>query len=74
MHFATGASFPAAAQYVFDKTVSANDNGDFMPLWGTCMGFQWLLMSASRDPEILDPPSGQMDSYNYSIPVCLYFS
>jgi gamma-glutamyl hydrolase len=65
-----GAEFPAAAQYVFDKTVAANDAGDFMPLWGTCMGFQWLLISASRDVGVLDPSDGtQMDSYNYSIPV-----
>ena len=67
-----GAVFPAAAQYVFDKTVAANTAGDFMPLWGTCMGFQWLLISASGDQDVLDPNDGtQMDSYNYSIPVCL---
>ena len=40
-----------------------------MPLWGTCMGFQWLLIAASGDQNILDPPSGQFDAYNYSIPL-----
>ena len=64
-----GASFPQAAQRIFDNIVQFNENGDFMPLWGTCMGFQWLLISASRDQNILDPKSGQMDSYNYSIPL-----
>jgi len=64
-----GAAFPASAQYLFDKVVAANDAGDFFPLWGTCMGFQWLLMAASRDASILDPKQGQMDSYNYSIPL-----
>lgn len=54
---------------LLDKVVSANKEGDFTPLWGTCMGFQWLLISASRDTNILDPKSGQMDSYNYSIPL-----
>ena len=39
-----GAALPKAAQRVFDKTIEANDNGDKIPLWGTCMGFQWLLM------------------------------
>lgn len=62
-------SFTNAAQRVYDNTVAANAAGDFMPLWGTCMGFQWLLICQSRDQNILDPKSGQMDSYNYSIPL-----
>eukprot|EP01031_Cornospumella_fuschlensis_P038047 gene38047-46228_t len=61
------AGFPKSAQYIFDKVVAANDAGDFFPLWGTCMGFEWLLISATRDQNILDPKSGQMDAYNYSI-------
>ena len=64
-----GSSYPSTAQYIFDKIVAANDAGDYMPLWGTCMGFQWLLISAARSTSILDPPSGVMDSYNYSIPL-----
>jgi len=40
-----------------------------MPLWGTCMGFQWLLIGASNDVTILDPKDGQFDAYNYSIPL-----
>ena len=58
-----GAPFPASAQYVFDKTVKANDNGDYSPLWGTCMGFQWLLLSATDAKIHLDPSDGtQMDA------------
>lgn len=64
-----GSSYPASAQYVFDKVVESNKNGNFLPLWGTCMGFQWLLIAASRNVNILDPPSGVMDAYNYSIPL-----
>jgi gamma-glutamyl hydrolase len=64
-----GSAYPASAQYMFDKVVAANDKGDFMPLWGTCMGFQWLLIGASKDVTILDPKSGQFDAYNYSIPL-----
>lgn len=69
--FFTGgdAAFPKSAQYIFDKVVKANDEGDFTPLWGTCMGFEWLLMSATRDANILDPKTGQMDAYNLSIPL-----
>ena len=64
-----GAAYPESAQYIFDRTVAANDAGDYMPLWGTCMGFQWLLIAASGDVNILDPKSGQFDAYNLSIPL-----
>ena len=63
------AEFPASAQYTFDKIKAFNDAGDYMPLWGTCMGFEWLLMSATQDENILDPKTGQMDAYNLSIPL-----
>lgn len=64
-----GSAYPSSAQYIFDKVVAANDAGDYFPLWGTCMGFQWLMIGASNNPNILDPPSGQMDAENYSIPL-----
>lgn len=39
-------------------------------LWGTCMGFQWLLICATEDQNILDPSDGtQMDAYNISLPL-----
>lgn len=64
-----GASYPAAAQYTYDRIKAMNAAGDFMPLWGTCMGFQWLVIAQSQNPDILDPPSGQLDSYNLSLPL-----
>lgn len=64
-----GATLPPAAQYVYDLTVAANDRGDFMPLWGTCLGFEWLLMCTTRDPDVLDPNVGNFDSFNYSLPL-----
>jgi gamma-glutamyl hydrolase len=64
-----GATLPPAAQYVYDLTIAANDQGDFMPLWGTCLGFEWLLMCTTRDENILDPNIGNFDSFNYSIPL-----
>jgi gamma-glutamyl hydrolase len=64
-----GATLPPAAQYVYDLTIAANDKGDFMPLWGTCLGFEWLLMCTTRDANILDPNIANFDSFNYSIPL-----
>lgn len=64
-----GAGLPPAAQYVYDMTIAANDQGDFMPLWGTCLGFEWLLMCTTRDADILDPILGKFDSFNLSLPL-----
>lgn len=65
-----GAAYPPSAQHLFDLTLKANDAGDFAPLWGTCMGFQWLLMAATHNGIQLDPSDGsKMDAYNLSIPL-----
>jgi gamma-glutamyl hydrolase len=65
-------NLPPSAQYIFDRTVEANDAGDFMPLQGTCLGFEWLLIAASRNQSILDPPynsNSRMDAMNLSLPL-----
>jgi gamma-glutamyl hydrolase len=64
-----GSSIPQSAQYIYDRTVEANDADDFMPLWGTCLGFEWLIIATSGDLDILDPKDGQMDAYNISLPL-----
>lgn len=28
------------AQHLYDLVLAANDKGEHVPLWGTCMGFQ----------------------------------
>ena len=33
------------------------------------MGFQWLLLAATQNTLALDPPTGQFDAYNLSIPL-----
>ena len=36
------------------KAKTANDNGDFFPVWGTCLGFETLhVIQAGDDPDIL---------------------
>ena len=66
-----GSSFPSSAQLIWDKTIAANEAGDYMPLWGTCMGFQWLCLASTKDKLQLDPQAGSplMDAENYSIPL-----
>lgn len=36
-----------AASFVFEAVKKINDGGDFLPLWGTCQGFQMLCMLAA---------------------------
>lgn len=41
------------AKYLFDRAIKANDNGDYFPIWGTCMGFQLLHILAAEDYSVL---------------------
>ena len=34
--------FLSNAVYLVQKAKNATDNGDFFPIWGTCLGFQLL--------------------------------
>jgi len=42
-----------AGKYLYDLAIAANDNGDFLPLEGHCMGFQFLSMITSQNLTIL---------------------
>ena len=50
---------------VFEKVKKMNDDGNFMPIWGTCLGFEDLAMYAGSAPgeTILDRFSADDESY-----------
>ena len=54
-----GAAVPMGAYRMFDNAVSANSQGDYFPLWGTCMGFQWLLQLAGARCAASSPRAAQ---------------
>eukprot|EP01127_Copromyxa_protea_P009934 TRINITY_DN2384_c0_g1_i1.p1 TRINITY_DN2384_c0_g1~~TRINITY_DN2384_c0_g1_i1.p1 ORF type:complete len:315 (-),score=76.29 TRINITY_DN2384_c0_g1_i1:57-1001(-) len=56
------------ASLLFDLVKQANNNGDYFPVWGTCMGFQLLSILGAQDHSILDPG---FDSYNLTLPLML---
>jgi len=29
--------------------IEANDKGDYFPVWGTCLGFELLLLASAND-------------------------
>lgn len=53
----------AAAKNIFIQAVAANSMGDHYPIWGTCLGFEWLIQLAAGD---LDTG---FDSENISLPL-----
>ena len=53
--------FPISAQHIFDRTIEANDRGDYTPLWGTCLGFEWLFCAAAANASVLDSIVGTLN-------------
>ncbi|XP_011409161.2 PREDICTED: gamma-glutamyl hydrolase A-like [Amphimedon queenslandica] len=53
------------AKTIFELAKQANDEGDYFPLWGTCLGFQLLCVLQSGTNHILS----SFDSEDYSIPL-----
>ena len=43
-----------AGQYLIELALEANKNGDYFPVWGTCLGYELLMMAISNDINILD--------------------
>jgi len=58
--------FAAAAKLVLDLVIEANQNGEHMPLWATCMGFEMLNVLVAQDPSVL---TAGFNSENYTIPL-----
>lgn len=40
--------YGAKGCYLFNKVLKSNDDGNFFPLWGTCMGFELLHICANN--------------------------
>ena len=45
-----GAGKPPGAQMIFEEALKLNDNGTYFPVWGTCLGFEWLLEMVHNSP------------------------
>eukprot|EP00897_Mesotaenium_endlicherianum_P000929 jgi/Mesen1/10837/ME000093S10351 len=46
--------FFSVAKKVFEWALEANDNGEYFPVWGTCMGFEIISIIVSKDFDILE--------------------
>ncbi|GMI57900.1 hypothetical protein ScalyP_jg8292 [Parmales sp. scaly parma] len=52
------ASVPQAARTVMKLATSMNDAGTPFPVWGTCLGFEWLNIIISQDDKFLSEFNG----------------
>lgn len=43
----------AVGEFIISKVIEANDNGIYLPLMGTCQGFEILILAISKDYNIL---------------------
>ena len=41
-----------AGQYLLKLAIEANENGDYFPVWGTCLGYELLAVSVSKNRSI----------------------
>eukprot|EP01059_Diplonema_ambulator_P018031 TRINITY_DN3019_c1_g1_i1.p1 TRINITY_DN3019_c1_g1~~TRINITY_DN3019_c1_g1_i1.p1 ORF type:complete len:315 (+),score=37.97 TRINITY_DN3019_c1_g1_i1:527-1471(+) len=42
-----------SARMALKLAMNANDNGDYFPVWGTCLGFEWLAMMVAEDATVI---------------------
>eukprot|EP00794_Sanderia_malayensis_P000352 gene352-985_t len=61
----TDSKFMKNVRFMLDKAVRANNNGDYFPIWGTCLGFEALLVVNGEGIGILD----SADSLNVARPI-----
>ncbi|KAL9957118.1 hypothetical protein ACROYT_G038720 [Oculina patagonica] len=59
--------YERTGKILFNLAVKANDAGDVFPLWGTCLGFQFLSSLGAGGDKV----TSSVDGENYSVPLNL---
>ena len=53
---------------VYQKVKDLNDRGQFLPVWGTCLGFQYLaIYAADSGSDVLTENAFDSDDANYPL-------
>ena len=58
------ATLPQAARDLYALKVKGDESGDFYPMWGTCLGFEWINQLVGEDDSIID---GTFSAENISL-------
>mmetsp|Transcript_29095 Transcript_29095/g.43980 ORF Transcript_29095/g.43980 Transcript_29095/m.43980 type:complete len:325 (-) Transcript_29095:68-1042(-) len=61
-----GLRLPMASRRLWELAETANEMGEFFPVWGTCLGFEYMVRLASGRDDILE---GGYDAENISLPL-----
>eukprot|EP00029_Vermamoeba_vermiformis_P011313 TRINITY_DN6185_c0_g1_i1.p1 TRINITY_DN6185_c0_g1~~TRINITY_DN6185_c0_g1_i1.p1 ORF type:complete len:315 (+),score=87.22 TRINITY_DN6185_c0_g1_i1:416-1360(+) len=59
----TNTTLYLAGKYIYDLALEANNKGDYFPIFGHCMGFEWLSMITSQDLNLLT----KFDAWNIAM-------
>eukprot|EP01125_Pyxidicula_operculata_P003455 TRINITY_DN1432_c0_g1_i3.p1 TRINITY_DN1432_c0_g1~~TRINITY_DN1432_c0_g1_i3.p1 ORF type:complete len:316 (-),score=58.72 TRINITY_DN1432_c0_g1_i3:68-1015(-) len=51
--------------FLYKLALEANDKGDYFPIWGTCQGFEELLIMTSGNTSVLE----RFDAEDYGLPL-----
>lgn len=57
--------YGAAGRIIYDIAAEMNNQGDFMPIWGTCLGFEFLAYLTSKSGN----PLVNCSSYQQAVPL-----
>lgn len=60
------------AKALITRAVQANSEGDYFPIWGSCLGFEWILQTFAGVDGVVPPLSGGFDSEQ--LPAALNFT
>ena len=52
-----------SGKFLYDLAIQANENGDYFPIIGHCMGFELLCLITSDNPDMLE----QFDAENVTM-------
>mmetsp|Transcript_24672 Transcript_24672/g.67126 ORF Transcript_24672/g.67126 Transcript_24672/m.67126 type:complete len:369 (+) Transcript_24672:41-1147(+) len=64
-----GGDPPESALLAFALAMAAGTQGVPVPVWGTCLGFEWIMQIVSGDLGVLE---SKLDAWNLSLPLHLH--
>jgi len=64
-----GSSLPESVVYLLDKIVEGNRAGNYFPVWGTCLGFEFLVQYGATLGNIPSVLESGFDAENMSLPL-----
>lgn len=48
--------------HLWKLAIKANDDGEYIPVWGTCLGLEFMMIAAGNDTKVLE----NLNSINHS--------